>query len=72
MVLSFEIGFVKPEAGFFRSLLRFVDDPSTALLVDDRERNVCEARKLGLDGWIHVDVGVTAARIGELAASSRQ
>lgn len=70
-MLSFEVGYVKPEADFFRMLLQHVDEPDAATFVDDRSDNVRQARTQGLDGWVHTDVDVTATRIREIAATSR-
>lgn len=70
-VLSFEVGYVKPEADFFRMLLQHVDEPDAATFVDDRSNNVRQARTQGLDGWVHTDDDVTATRIREIAATSR-
>ncbi|MGH3823400.1 MAG: hypothetical protein ACRDRA_11325 [Pseudonocardiaceae bacterium] len=71
-MLSYEVGYVKPDAGYFRALLRHIDDPHAAAFVDDKPGNVDAAREHGLDGWIHIDVGVTAARIEEIVGRHRR
>lgn len=71
-VLSFEVGFLKPEAGFFHALARHVRDPGAAVIVDDRACNVEAARGHGLDGWIHADIDATVARIDALAVRGRR
>lgn len=67
-VLSFEVGFVKPESGFFRELLRHTGSPPTAVFIDDRAANVHAARTHGVDGWIHHDVDATVGRIEMMLA----
>jgi glucose-1-phosphatase len=62
-VLSYEVGFVKPESGFFGALLQYSDHPPAAVLVDDRAANINAARVHGIDGWIHDDIDVTINRI---------
>ena len=46
---SFEIGFAKPEAGYFRTIMDRIDvSPNRVLFIDDHDGNVAGARDVGI------------------------
>jgi putative hydrolase of the HAD superfamily len=59
---SFELGFAKPEAGYFQTIMdRISVAPSRVLFIDDHEGNVDGAREVGIHGELFpVDGGVAA------------
>ncbi|GMA31293.1 HAD-IA family hydrolase [Litorihabitans aurantiacus] len=53
VVVSGEIGLVKPDPAIYRHLVAQHDvDPARAVFVDDREENVVAARALGFHGRV--------------------
>ena len=59
---SFELGFAKPEAGYFQTIMDRINvAPSRVLFIDDLEGNVDGAREIGIHGELFpVDGGVAA------------
>jgi HAD superfamily hydrolase (TIGR01509 family) len=59
---SFELGFAKPEAGYFQTIMDRINvAPSRVLFIDDYEGNVVGAREIGIHGELFpVDGGVAA------------
>lgn len=51
---SFEAGMIKPDLGFYKYVLNAIDldDPGTAVFVDDKLVNVDAARSLGIHGIV--------------------
>ena len=62
---SFEIGFAKPEAGYFKAIVdRIAVAPDRALFIDDHEGNVAGAREIGIHSELFpVDGGVPALKL---------
>jgi putative hydrolase of the HAD superfamily len=59
---SFEIGFAKPEAGYFRTIMDRIDvSPSRVLFVDDHDDNVAGARGIGINSELFPRDGGVAA-----------
>lgn len=53
IMASCDVGQIKPEAEIYKSLLaKFAIEPTTALFIDDRKKNVTAAAQLGIDGII--------------------
>lgn len=48
LVLSYEVGFMKPHARIFETALEKAETPGPALFIDDLERNVVAAAQLGI------------------------
>lgn len=49
--LSYESGFIKPEAGAYKNMaVRMGVDASEAILIDDQERNISGAKDAGMGG----------------------
>ena len=59
---SFEIGFAKPETGYFRTIMDRIDvAPDRVLFIDDHDGNVAGAREIGIHSELFPrDGGVTA------------
>jgi HAD superfamily hydrolase (TIGR01509 family) len=59
---SFELGFAKPEAGYFQAIMdRIQMTPDRILFIDDHEGNVAGAREIGIHSELFpVDGGVEA------------
>lgn len=56
LVLSFEIGAMKPEAAIFHAVAEAIQcDPAEAFYTDDIAENVAAARRHGLDAEVFVD-----------------
>jgi putative hydrolase of the HAD superfamily len=56
LVLSFEVGHVKPAAGFFHACARAAGvDPGDCVFIDDLPENVEGARDVGLTGLVYRD-----------------
>lgn len=50
---SCDLGFIKPDEGFFQSILASIGKPAnTVLFIDDQESNVLAARSAGLNGAV--------------------
>jgi putative hydrolase of the HAD superfamily len=59
---SFEIGFAKPEAGYFQTIMNRIDvPPDRVLFIDDHDGNVAGARGIGIHGELFPRDGGTAA-----------
>ena len=66
IVLSGEVGLVKPDAAIFRHLLETHGlEASTTLFVDDMERNVEGARRAGLQGLRFESVAALRSELAE-------
>ncbi len=66
IVLSGEVGLVKPDAAIFRYLLETHGlEASTTLFVDDMERNVEAARRVGLQGIRFESVAALRSELAE-------
>lgn len=66
IVLSGEVGLVKPDAAIFRYLLETHGlEASTTLFVDDMERNVEAARRVGLQGLRFESVAALRSELAE-------
>jgi HAD superfamily hydrolase (TIGR01509 family) len=66
---SYQSGLYKPDLEIFRlALARFgIQDPATALFIDDKPENVEGARAVGLTrSFLHVDPGTTRRRLERL------
>ena len=61
---SFELGFAKPEAGYFKSIMDRIDAaPDRVLFIDDHEGNVAGAREIGIHGELFpADGGMPALK----------
>jgi putative hydrolase of the HAD superfamily len=61
---SFELGFAKPEAGYFNAIMDRIDvAPNRVLFIDDHEGNVAGAREIGIHSELFpVDGGVAALK----------
>jgi HAD superfamily hydrolase (TIGR01509 family) len=59
---SFELGFAKPEAGYFQAIMdRISVAPNRVLFIDDHDGNVAGAREIGIHGELFPwDGGVAA------------
>ena len=59
---SFELGFAKPEAGYFQKIMdRIKVTPDRVLFIDDHDGNVAGAREIGIHGELFPwDGGVAA------------
>ena len=59
---SFELGFAKPEAGYFQAIIdRISVAPNRVLFIDDHDGNVAGAREVGIHGELFPwDGGVPA------------
>ena len=59
---SFELGFAKPEAGYFQAIMDRINvAPSRVLFIDDHDGNIVGAREIGIHGELFpVDGGVAA------------
>jgi HAD superfamily hydrolase (TIGR01509 family) len=59
---SFELGFAKPEAGYFQTIMDRIDvAPDRVLFIDDHEGNVAGARELGIHSELFPTDGGVAA-----------
>ena len=61
---SFELGFAKPEAGYFKAIMNRIDvAPDRVLFIDDHEGNVAGAREFGIHSELFpFDGGVAALK----------
>jgi putative hydrolase of the HAD superfamily len=61
---SYELGFAKPEAGYFNAIMARIDvAPNRVLFIDDHEGNVAGAREIGIHSELFpVDGGVAALK----------
>lgn len=58
ILISSEIGYVKPEPEAFQEMLKSLDViPSESLLIDDSTLNVKAAKELGMSGYVFTTVG---------------
>jgi putative hydrolase of the HAD superfamily len=65
---SFELGFAKPEPGYFQAIMDRIDvAPDRVLFIDDHEGNVAGARELGIHSELFPTDGGVAALIPILA-----
>lgn len=59
---SFEIGFAKPDAGYFQTIMDRIDvSPSRVLFIDDHDGNVAGARDIGINSEVFPRDGGVAA-----------
>jgi HAD superfamily hydrolase (TIGR01509 family) len=59
---SFELGFAKPEAGYFQTIMdRIKVSPHRVLFIDDHDGNVAAARELGIHSELFPTDGGVAA-----------
>jgi HAD superfamily hydrolase (TIGR01509 family) len=59
---SFEIGFAKPEAGYFQTIMNRIDvSPNRVLFIDDHDGNVAGAREIGIHSKLFPSDGGVAA-----------
>jgi len=67
ILLSGEVKLLKPDPKIFEMLFRRYDiDPAAAVYIDDNERNVVAARRLGMHGIHFKDAGVLRRELGKL------
>jgi HAD superfamily hydrolase (TIGR01509 family) len=61
---SFELGFAKPEAGYFKAIMNRIDvAPDRVLFIDDHEGNVAGASEIGIHSELFpTDGGVQALK----------
>jgi HAD superfamily hydrolase (TIGR01509 family) len=61
---SFELGFAKPEAGYFKAIMNRIDvAPDRVLFIDDHEGNVAGASEIGIHSELFpTDGGVRALK----------
>jgi len=61
---SYELGFAKPEAGYFKTIMDRINvAPNRVLFIDDHEGNVAGAREIGIHSELFpVDGGVAALK----------
>jgi HAD superfamily hydrolase (TIGR01509 family) len=65
---SYELGFAKPEAGYFQTIMDRIDvAPDRVLFIDDHEGNVAGAREIGIHSELFPSDGGVAALIPILA-----
>jgi HAD superfamily hydrolase (TIGR01509 family) len=65
---SYELGFAKPEAGYFQTIMdRIGVAPDRVLFIDDHEGNVAGAREIGIHSELFPSDGGVAALIPILA-----
>ena len=62
---SFELGFAKPEAGYFKAIMNRMDvAPERVLFIDDHEGNVAGGLEMGIHSELFpVDGGVAALKL---------
>ena len=59
---SFELGFAKPDAGYFQTIMERIDvAPDRVLFIDDHEGNVAGAREIGIHSELFPSDGGVAA-----------
>ena len=59
---SYELGFAKPEAGYFKAIMDRIDvAPDRVLFIDDHEGNVAGAREIGIHSELFPVDGDVAA-----------
>lgn len=69
VVDSSDIGYMKPNEVFFDKALEIMKiNSSDAYFVDDDERNVLSAKKMGIAGWVHSDNDETVNAITKFFA----
>ena len=56
LVLSYEVGYMKPHAGIFQAALEKSVAPHSALFIDDLEPNVVAASELGITSLLYSNV----------------
>ena len=67
LMLSYEIGSVKPELDSYeRALNKFGLKPMECLFIDDRPINIQIAESLGMKGVLHKEFGETKKKISEI------
>jgi putative hydrolase of the HAD superfamily len=61
---SFELGFAKPDAGYFQAIMDRIDvSPNRVLFIDDHDGNVAGAREIGIRSEVFPrDGGVVALK----------
>ena len=65
---SFELGFAKPEAGYFQKIMDRINvAPDRVLFIDDHEGNVAGAREIGIHSELFPSDGDVAALTAILA-----
>ncbi|MGW0477257.1 HAD-IA family hydrolase [Streptomyces coeruleorubidus] len=64
LVLSYEVGFAKPDPRIYTvALQRLGADPADVLFIDDTPGHVTTAQTLGMAGHVHTDAEDTITRI---------
>ena len=69
IVVSFEVGTLKPEAAMSEAILRLsnrLPSPGSVLYIDDRQSHVDAAVRAGMQGYRHVNAGELSTYIAEL------
>ncbi|MFF9478035.1 HAD family hydrolase [Streptomyces sp. NPDC014733] len=71
IVLSYEVGYSKPDPRIYASALQRVGSrPAETLFIDDTPGHVATARSLGMAGHVHTSTRDTLARIWEFLQPS--
>ena len=70
-VLSYEVGYAKPDPRIYQAALRqLAAAPGDALFIDDMPANVAAARSLGMSGHAHTGTTGTIERIEDFVAGT--
>jgi putative hydrolase of the HAD superfamily len=65
---SYELGFAKPDAGYFQAIMERINvAPSRVLFIDDHEGNVAGAREIGINSELFPRDGGVAVLVSILA-----
>ncbi len=71
LILSFEVGHLKPSSGFYRACVEAAaTDPADCLFIDDLPENVEGARQVGLQGLCYRDTPTLVADLVRLGVDS--
>ncbi len=66
VVISSEIGFIKPEKEFFEEVLKRLNlHKEEIIFIDDREKNTLAAESLGIKSFIYTSVGKLRLDLGK-------
>ncbi len=71
LVLSYEVGYIKPDAGFFEAAARIANRPAgECIFIDDVEVNIDGARSAGLVALHYRDTPTLLRELAELGISA--
>lgn len=66
LVLSYEVGYMKPAEQIYQAALKKADNPTTAIFIDDLPENVIAAERLGIRSLLFESEAQLRARLREL------